>query len=86
MASSYIDAPQGRRRRRETNYSNTRRMVDIEEKEMYYTEDYMREKIQCIKERNNIEREKVEELKRIGNILANLSHVTFNSHSENPHT
>ena len=74
--------------------------MDIEEKEMYYTEDYMREKIQCIKERNMIEREKVEELKRfssienakveelkrISNILANLSHVTFNSHSENPHT
>ena len=35
-----MDAPQGRRRRRETNCQNTKKMVDIEELEIEHDREY----------------------------------------------
>ena len=72
-----MDAPQGRRRR-ETNYQNTKKMVDIEELEIEHDREYHAKRIQYMEKKCSlmepfldrldsllaIEREQLEEQKR----------------------
>lgn len=84
-----MDAPQGRRRRRETNYQNTKKMVDIEELEIEHDREYHAKRIQYMEKKCSlmgafldrldsllaIEREQLEEQRRFHALWSEESNI-----------
>ena len=84
-----MDAPQGRRRRRETNYQNTKKMVDIEELEIEHDREYHAKRIQYMEKKCSlmgafldrldsllaIERDQLEEQRRFHALWSEESNI-----------
>lgn len=84
-----MDAPQGRRRRRETNYQNTKKMVDIQELEIEHDREYHAKRIEYMEKKCSlmeafldrldsllaIEREQLEEERRFHALWSEESNI-----------
>ena len=84
-----MDAPQGRRRRRETNYQNTKKMVDIQELEIEHDREYHAKRIKYMEKKCSlmeafldrldsllaIEREQLEEQRRFHALWSEESNI-----------
>ena len=84
-----MDAPQGRRRRRETNYQNTKKMVDIQELEIEHDREYHAKRIEYMEKKCSlmgafldrldsllaIEREQLEEQRRFHALWSEESNI-----------
>lgn len=71
VSNSVSDPPV--KRRRETSYSTMRKLVELEETERKQYEEYMRQKIYYNKELTRIAEEQLEEMKKISNIIVQVS-------------